>query len=114
VWFHDGIRDRLLNGTVPLAGPAAKLAALQNEWIAAAVATGRSGREPHWSEAVAVGRRSFVEGMQAQLGIRALHRCGEEVDGAAVLRDPTPGYGPQFGGEMATLGSHSPLDSTLF
>jgi hypothetical protein len=90
------------------------LAALQNEWIAAAVATGRSGREPHWSEAVAVGRRSFVEGMQAQLGIRALHRCGAEVDGAAVLRDPTPGYGPQFGGEMPTLGSHSPLDSTLF
>jgi putative transposase len=65
-----------------------KLAALQNEWIETALGLGRVEREPMWSEAVAVGRRSFVERVRAELGIRAVHRCVEEIDGAAVLRDP--------------------------
>jgi REP-associated tyrosine transposase len=90
------------------------LGALQNEWIEAAVATGRREREPHWSEAVAVGRRSFVEDMKAELGIRAFHRCIEEVDGAAVLRDPTAAYRPHLGGEMATLSANWAADSKLF
>jgi putative transposase len=86
------------------------LAQLQNEWIAAAVATGRTGREPQWSEAVAVGRRSFVERVQSELGHRALHRCVEELDGVSVLRDPVPPYGPNLSGGMATVSVNSGLD----
>jgi putative transposase len=75
-----------------------ELAALQNEWIEAALSNGRSGREPQWSEAVAVGRRSFVEEVQNELGTRALYRHVEELDGASVLREPAPAYRPHSGG----------------
>jgi putative transposase len=88
-----------------------KLAPLQNQWIEAALANGRTDREPQWSEAVAVGRRSFVERVRTELGVRALHRCVEELDGALVLRDP---YAPYLSGEMATLSLNSTLDSNGF
>lgn len=85
-----------------------KLAALQNEWINTALANGRPEREPQWSEALAVGRRSFVERVQSELGAQALHRCIEEVDGASVLRDPAPPYGHHFAVEMVALSSIPP------
>ena len=83
------------------------LAGLQNDWIATALANQRTAREPQWSEALAVGRRSFVEGVQAELGAQALHRCVEEVDGASVLRDPAPPYGHHLGVEMVAPSSFS-------
>ncbi len=69
-----------------------KLAALQNEWIEATLARGKTEREPEWSEAVAVGRRSFVERVRQQLGTRALYRQVQDVNGASVLRDPATPY----------------------
>jgi hypothetical protein len=89
-----------------------KLAQLQNEWIAAVLAHGRTDWEPPWSEVVAVGRRSFVERGETELGLRALHRGVEEVDGAAVLRDAAPRDGPRSSGEIAPVSLHSPGDST--
>jgi putative transposase len=80
-----------------------KLAELQNEWIEAALANCKIDREPQWSEAVAVGRRSFVERVQDELGARALYRCVEELDDAAVLREPAAAYKRHSGPEMATL-----------
>jgi putative transposase len=85
------------------------LAALQNEWIENALANGRTTREAQWSEALAVGRRSFVERVQKELGMQALHRCVEEVNGASVLREPTPPYGQHFGAEKVPLSSISTL-----
>lgn len=70
-----------------------KLATLQNEWIEARLMGDKIEREPHWSEAVAVGRWSFVEQLQKDLAVRALHRRIEAVDGASVLRDPAGAYG---------------------
>jgi putative transposase len=88
-----------------------KLAQLQNEWIEAALAKSKPAREPQWSEAIAVGRRSFVERVQTELGIRALYRGVEGLDGASVLRDPAPSYGHRFGGEMAPPSSISSSNS---
>ena len=90
------------------------LATLQNEWIEVALANGRTEREPQWSEAVAVGRRSFVEQVQNELGTRALHRGVEELDGASVLRDPTVPYEPHLGGRMAALSAISATSSNDF
>jgi putative transposase len=88
-----------------------KLAALQNEWIETALAKGRTEREPQWSEALAVGRRSFVERVQAELSTRALHRRIDEADGAAVLRDPAPAYGAHSSDEMGAPSSKTASDS---
>jgi putative transposase len=41
--------------------PENRLAGVHEEWIESAPANGNRSREPKWSEAVAVGRRSFVE-----------------------------------------------------
>ncbi len=92
----------------------ARLAALQNEWIEARLAAGRPEREPQWSEAVAVGRRSFVERVQEELGTRALYRQVEEIDGAAVLRDPTRPYKAHSSDEIALLSGKSVLNSKAF
>jgi putative transposase len=91
-----------------------RLAALQNEWIEAAMADGRIEREPQWSEAVAVGRRSFVERVQGELGVRALHRCVDEIDGTAVLREPAAVYGHYSRREIAALSSISAPNSNAF
>lgn len=88
-----------------------KLAALQNQWIEATLARGRAEREPQWSEAVAVGRRSFVERVQEELGTRALHRHVQDGNGAWVLRDPTAPYRPRSSAQMAPLSQILPLDS---
>jgi putative transposase len=91
-----------------------RLAELQNEWIDAALANGRTARQPQWSDAVAVGRRSFVERVQDELGARALYRHVEGADGASVLRDPAPAYGPHSSCEMAALSSISALHPNEF
>lgn len=71
----------------------------------------RTQREPQWSAALAVGRRSFVEGVQSEFGAQALHRCVEEVDGASVLRDPAISYGHDSGLETVPPISISTLVS---
>ena len=88
-----------------------KLAALQNEWIEATLARGRAEREPQWSEAVAVGRRSFVERVQEELGTRALHRDVTDANGRWVLREPVAPYRPRSSAQMAPLSQILPLDS---
>jgi hypothetical protein len=86
-----------------------KLAALQNEWIATALAKRRTDREPQWSEALAVGRRSFVQRVQSELGVQALHRRVQEGDGASVLRDPPSPYGHDSGLETVAPSSIATL-----
>jgi putative transposase len=76
-----------------LAVPADRLAGLHAEWIETALASGHQRREPKWSEAIAVGRRSFVEEVQRNLGAQARYRQIVEEDGASVLRDAEGTYG---------------------
>jgi putative transposase len=88
-----------------------KLATVQNEWIDAALASGRTAREPMWTEAVAVGRRSFVERVKEDLGVCAFYRQIEGTDGSAVLHDPAAPYQGQSSGEMAAPRSKKRLKS---
>ncbi len=76
-----------------LAVSAGRLAGIHAEWIEAALAKGRRAREAKWSEAIAVGRRSFVEEVQRNLGAQARHRVIAEEDGASVLREAEGTYG---------------------
>lgn len=76
-----------------LAVPEDRLAGLHAEWIETALASRHPAREPKWSEAIAVGRRSFVEEVQRNLGARARYRRIAEEDGASVLRDADGIYG---------------------
>ena len=71
-----------------------RLAGVHEQWIASALTNGQQSREPQWSEAIAVGRRSFVEAIQRQLGVRACYRQIAEADGLSVLRDADEDYRP--------------------
>ena len=71
-----------------------RLAGVHREWIEAALASGQRSREPKWSEAIAVGRRGFVEEVQRQLRVRARYRQIAEEDGGSVLREADGVYSP--------------------
>lgn len=74
----------------------ARLAGVHEQWIEDTLASGQHARAPQWSEAIAVGRRSFVEGVQQQLGVRARYRQIAETDGTSVLRDADAVYCEHF------------------
>jgi len=74
--------------------PEDRLAGGHAEWIETALASSQRSREPQWSEAIAVGRRAFVEDLQRHLGARARYRQILAADGLSVLRDAEEGYRP--------------------
>jgi hypothetical protein len=53
-----------------------------------------------WSQAVAVGSRAFVEQVKSDLGINALHRELEQVDGTYTLRESGEAYRANSTSEM--------------
>jgi len=53
-------------------------------------------RDARWSEAVAVGSLAFVEKIKSELGVKALHRDVEQLDGIYALREPGEAYRTNF------------------
>lgn len=88
----------------------ARLASVQDEWIGAALARGRLQREPQWSEAVAVGSRRFVDGVQAALGNRARYRQIEDTPDFSLLRETPASYASHFHPEKPRLSASQALD----
>ena len=88
----------------------ARLAMLQNQWIEAALAGGRLQREPHWSEALAVGSRPFAECVQAALGGRARYRHLDDAPGVSVLRESEAPYEAHSRAEMVRLNAPDGCD----
>ena len=60
-------------------------------------------RDARWSEAVAVGSLAFVEKVKSELGIKALHRELEQVDGKYALRESGEAYRDQFDSQNEAL-----------
>lgn len=82
----------------------AKLASAHRDWVESRLATGALERECEWSEAIAVGRRSFVDGVQEELGTRGRYRKIEPIETGWVLRDAADPYAANFEGEMSRIG----------
>ena len=68
-----------------------------------------SVRDARWSEAVAVGSLAFVEKVKSELGIKALHREFEQVDGTYALRESGEAYRGQFDSENEALRAENTL-----
>jgi putative transposase len=60
-------------------------------------------RDARWSEAVAVGSLAFVEKVKSELGIKALHRKLEQVNGTYASRESGEAYRGQFGSKNEAL-----------
>jgi hypothetical protein len=56
-----------------------------------------------WSEAIAIGSLPFVEKVKSELGVKALHREGEQLGGACALRERSDAYGGEFTRENDVL-----------
>jgi putative transposase len=68
------------------------LAARHAEWVENALHQNPSVRNARWSHAIAVGSEAFVQGVHAQLGIRAVDRSVRVEDGIAHLAEDRAPY----------------------
>jgi hypothetical protein len=66
------------------------------QWVEIALRDELSVRDASWSEAVAVGSLGFREKVKSELGIKALHRELEQIDGTYALRESDEAYRGQI------------------
>ncbi len=62
------------------------------QWVAHALTGNALARDDRWSQAIAVGGKSFVDDVQVALGIVAKHREVGGTDGTYTLREPARDY----------------------
>lgn len=74
---------------------------LQQSWIEDALKTGARERDEKWTRALAVGRQQFIQRIQAEGGVRLLHRKIESDDAVWQLREESALYNSS--GENAGL-----------
>ena len=67
------------------------------------LANGEKIRESDWTEAVAVGSKTFVETVKEQLGIRVRGRKVPEEQAKYQLREPLSAYSADFARKKALL-----------
>jgi putative transposase len=77
-----------------------------SDWVKEALSRKSMVREGNWSEAVAVGRLSFVNEVKRELGFKA-HREVTELEGTYALREEGEAYGLNFDGENEALSSEN-------
>jgi len=88
------IVDRELLAAVTGIGTVERLATQYEEWVLDALARSAPGRQPQWSESIAVGSTHFVAQVQAKLGMAARYRKIEPGTGGWELRDGDALYRP--------------------
>jgi hypothetical protein len=75
-------------------------------WVEESLAVQDRGRQPRWTESIAVGSEGFVEHTKAALGIKAIGRELIEVigeEGVYELREPETPYSLNFSDENGDL-----------
>ncbi len=83
-------------------------AAVHRQWVDAALAGTRaspSGREPWWSESLAVGSEAFVEGVRTELGVKAYARSVAAVGDVWRLKEPSGSYNAHLWAQKSHLSS---------
>ena len=73
------------------------------QWVEQAPENGGGSRDQRGSEAIAVGSLAFVEKIRSELGVKALHRGFEHVDGMYVLNEPGASCARSFACENDAL-----------
>jgi putative transposase len=96
-WVHSGFyevqqspkRYRLIDLPALLAlcgfSKQADFQQAHRQWVDEALQGGLAMRDARWTEALAVGSQAFAEKIKGELGLNALHREVEQVDGTYAL-----------------------------
>jgi putative transposase len=90
-------------------GDRAEFQRAQRQWIEQALEGASAVRDDRWSEAIAVGSLAFIETVQNNLGVKAMHREVIEANGTYTLREPAESYARNFTGEMEPLSAENTL-----
>ncbi len=72
-------------------------------WIEEALSNGSKRRQPEWTESIAVGSKTFVEGNQEKLNLISKGRKVRETAEHYQLREPPTAYNAHLGGEKGPL-----------
>ncbi|MFP4639424.1 MAG: transposase [Guyparkeria sp.] len=80
-----------------------ELSHIHREWVEQALKEAKLQRDTRWSQTVAVGSQTFVEGVQEQLGSRAQARQVEDAGDATCLRESPAAYIANLGPENVAL-----------
>jgi hypothetical protein len=78
-----------------------ELGEVHRDWIETALRQAARGRDERWTEAIAVGSRSFVEKVQRELGGRGRYRVIEQASEGCLLRESSEPYGLNSAAETA-------------
>ena len=73
------------------------------QWIEEAISTGSKLRQPEWTESIAVGSKTFIEGIQEKLKPIAKGRKMRKSSEHYQLRETPTAYNARFGGEKGSL-----------
>jgi hypothetical protein len=72
-------------------------------WVDEALEKQAPGRQPRWTESIAVGSESFVRDTKERLGIKAIGREVIGSNGIYELREPGVSYNANFDPENGDL-----------
>jgi len=81
----------------------AELSSIYCNWVETALNENRLAREAHWSEAVAVGSKAFIEQTRLRLGILANGRSCLSTNDYYQLKEQAGEYHRHFGAENMLL-----------
>lgn len=73
------------------------------EQVNSSLAGGGGGRQPEWTESIAVGNQDYITTIKEQLGIRAKGRKIYENNGTYQLREERRHYNIRFNSEMSDI-----------
>lgn len=114
-WLHGGYREiqspparyRIIDipALLKLCGikDITELQRQRNQWVAHELESGVTGRDASWSESIAVGSESFLENINASLGVKTLHRKVIKQDDKFVIQEAYVPYTPLFNGKTGDI-----------
>lgn len=76
---------------------------VHGQWIEESLKKDKLAREERWSGSIAVGSREYIENIQTNLGVKAIHRKIHESKGSFELREDQIPYTATFGTENERL-----------
>ena len=80
-----------------------ELQRLHSQWVAHQLDTSINKREASWTESIAVGSESYIEKVNASLGIKAIHKTILERDDKFIIQEAHAPYTSLFNDKTGTL-----------
>jgi len=78
-------------------------------WIENELKSAQLGREPVWTQSLAVGHKDYIKGVKLELGMAARHRSIVEENDVYGLKEPVMPYATHLECEMDILNAENAI-----